>query len=130
MTVIAQDVGYRQDDWPGDRARRIKCGPHVWMLDAASEGRREGLRVRDPGNDTAAPVRLVAELDTVDASHSFSGVELGGVLQVPDPALVHLLGDPAFVPDVRVPAALVERGEYALHFGRAVARDGQPGALT
>ena len=54
---------------------------------------------------------------------------MGGVLQVPDPALVHLLGDPAFVPDVRVAAALVERCEYALYFGRAVACDRQPGAL-
>jgi hypothetical protein len=33
------------------------------------------------------------------------------------------------VPDVRVPAALVERGEYALHLGLSVARDRQPGAL-
>jgi hypothetical protein len=33
------------------------------------------------------------------------------------------------VPDVRVAAALVERCEYALHFGRAVACDGQPWAL-
>src|SRR3954451_3340282 len=33
------------------------------------------------------------------------------------------------MPDVRVPAALIERGEYALHLGRAVACDGQPGAL-
>ena len=94
-----------------------------------SEGRGEGLRVRDPGNDTAAPMRLVADLDTVDTSQSFSGVELSGVLQVPDPARVHLLGHPAFVPDVRMAAALVERCEYALHFGRAVACDGQPGAL-
>ena len=54
---------------------------------------------------------------------------MGGVLQVPDPALIHLLGDPAFVPDVRVAAALVERCEYALYFGRAVACDRQPGAL-
>jgi hypothetical protein len=73
--------------------------------------------------------RLVADLDTVDTGQSLSGVELGGVLQIPEAALVHLLGDPAFVPDVRVTAALVERGEYALHLGLTAARDGQPGAL-
>ena len=81
------------------------------MLDPTSEGRREGLWVRDPRNDTAAPVKLMADLDTVDTRHSHSGVELGGVLKVPDPAFVHLLGDPALVADMRVPVPLVERGE-------------------
>jgi len=129
VTVIAQDVGYRQADRPGDRLRRIQCGPHVWVLDAACEGRREGLRIGDPGSDTAALVRLVAKLDTVDAYRALGRVELGRVLQVPNPALVHLLGNPAFVPDVRMPAALVKRSEYALDLGRAVARDGQPGTV-
>ena len=54
---------------------------------------------------------------------------MGEVVQVTDTALVPLLGDPAFVPDVRVSAALIERGEYALHLGRAVTRDRQPGSL-
>jgi len=99
------------------------------MLDAASKGRREGFRIRDPGNDTAAPVRLIADLDTVDTDHSLSWVELGGILQVPHPAFVHLLGDPALMADMRVTVPLVERGEYALHLGRAVTCDRQPGAL-
>jgi hypothetical protein len=74
-------------------------------------------------------VRLVADLDTIHTDRAFSRVEPGGVLEAPEAALVHLLGNPAFVPDVRVTAALVERGEYALHLGRPVARDGQPGAF-
>jgi hypothetical protein len=99
------------------------------MLDPSGEGRREGLRIRNPGSNTAAPVRLVADLDTIHTDRAFSRVEPGGVLEAPEAALVHLLGNPAFVPDVRVTAALVERGEYALHLGRPVARDGQPGAF-
>ena len=96
------------------------------MLDPSDEGRREGLRIRNPGSNTAAPVRLVADLDTIHTDRAFSRVELGGVLEAPEAALVHLLGDPAFVPDVRVTAALVERGEYALHLGRqARATDSQ-----
>ena len=51
VTVISQDIRYQQADWPGDQARRIQCGPYVWMLDAASEGCRKGLRVRDPRNE-------------------------------------------------------------------------------
>jgi hypothetical protein len=74
-------------------------------------------------------MQFAAGLDAVHVILTLFRVELGGILQVPHPALVHLLGDPALVPDVRMPAALVERGEYALHLGLSVARDRQPGAL-
>lgn len=60
----------------------------------------------------------------------FGWIELGGVLQVRDPSFVHLLGDPAFVPDVSVTAALVQGGEDALDLRRARPRGGQPGTLA
>ena len=124
MTVIAQHSGYRQDDRLGSRTVRLKRGPHVRMLDAAGESRRECLRIDDPASDIAAPVRNVAGREAVDACHTFGGVELGGVLQVADPAFVQFLRNRAFMPDVCVPAALVERGEYALYLGWRVTRDG------
>ena len=92
------------------------------MLDPSGEGRREGLRIRNPGSNTAAPVRLVADLDTIHTDRAFSRVEPGGVLEAPEAALVHLLGDPAFVPDVRVTAALVERGDAAPRAGSRARR--------
>ena len=92
-------------------------------------GRAENLRVDDPASDIAAPVRNVTSREAIDPGRAFGRVELGGVLQVPDAALVHLLGDPAFVPDVRVTVPLVERGEHALHLGRRVTCHGQPGTL-
>jgi hypothetical protein len=94
------------------------------MHDASSKGRREGFWIRDPRNGATAPVRLIADPDTVDTGHSLSRVELGGILQVPHSAFVHFLRYPAFMPDVCVPAALVERGEYALYLGWRVTRDG------
>jgi hypothetical protein len=74
-------------------------------------------------------MRPVTRCDAIDPGRAPGPVELGRIFQAPQPPLVHLLGDPAFVPDVRMPAALVERGEYALHLGLSVARDRQPGAL-
>src|SRR5262249_54070388 len=129
VTVIAEHIGYWQDHGLRTGAVGINRSPDVRMLDAAGEGRREDLWIGDPTSDIAAPVRNVTGREAIDACCASGRVELSGVLQVPDAALVHLLGDPAFVPDVRVPAALVERGKYALDFGRAVACDGQPGAL-
>jgi hypothetical protein len=55
---------------------------------------------------------------------------LGRILQPAQPSLVHLLGDPALVADMRVTATLVERSENPLHLMRATARRGQPGALA
>ena len=88
------------------------------MLDAAGEGRRENLRIDDLARDIAAPMRNVTGGEAVDACPALGRVELGGVLKVADPVLVHLLGDPAHVADMRVPVPLVERGEYTLHLGR------------
>jgi hypothetical protein len=111
VTVIAQHIGYRQDDGFGAWAIRIQRGPYVRMLNAAGEGRRENLRIGDLARDIAAPMRDVTGGKAVDACPALGRVELGGVLKVPNPVLVHLLGNPALVADMRVPVPLVERGE-------------------
>src|ERR671922_453079 len=99
------------------------------MLRAASDSGGEGVRMGDPGRVTSAPVRLVMGCEAVDPGRTLDRVTLSGILQAAQSALVHLLSDPAFVADVRVPAALVERGEYALHLGRGFARHCQPRTL-
>jgi len=133
VTITSEDPGYRQHDGGRNAPFPEFCTerrPHVLMLGALGQGHSEGVGAGDPRDDASASVRLVAWRETVDAGRALGRVELGGVVQVTDTALVHLLGDPAFVPDVRMAAALVERGEHALHFGRAVAGDRQPGPLS
>ena len=63
---------------------------------------------------------LFADLERVHTGFTFFRVELGGILEFPYSALVHLLGDPAVVADVRVPVPLVERDEDTLGVGRAL----------
>ena len=96
------------------------------MLSTPGDGHREGVRVGDPGGDAAAPVLLAAGQQAIGPGGPFRRVELGRILQVSHSSPAHLLGDPAFVADVGVAAALVEGGEQALHLGRAVPRRCQP----
>src|SRR5450631_387636 len=102
MAILAQQVGYRQANRHRERAGRIQRVSHIRLLNAAGEGLCECLRVGYTRRDTPAPVRLVADLEGVDVSLALLRIELGGILQVPYPALVHFLGDPAFVADMRV----------------------------
>ena len=68
-------------------------------------------------------------LQAINPGGSFRRVELGRIFQVRHPPPAHFLGDPAFVADVGVAAALVERGEEALHLRRAVPCRRQPRPL-
>jgi hypothetical protein len=99
------------------------------MLDTTGEGSREGLRIGDPSGDITASVRLIAVFEPINPVSALVWIELGGILQVLYPALVHFLGDPAIVADMRVPVPLVERGEYTLHLGRTAACNRQPGTF-
>ena len=100
------------------------------MFNPFSESRGEGVGIRDASSGLAAPVKVLTLLETVDPGGAFGWVELGGVFEVGGPAPVHFLGDPAFVADVGVAAALVERGEEALHLGPAVPGRRQPWPLA
>jgi hypothetical protein len=132
MAFRAQQVGYRQDDLAGRAPLlefRLQRGPHVRMLDGASDTSREDLRVRYPRGGASAPVHLVTGHNAVDARRPFRQVKLGGIFQVGHPPVVHLLGDPALVADMGMTAALVQRGEDPLYLGRAAARGGKPGTV-
>jgi hypothetical protein len=72
---------------------------------------------------------LVTRLDAIDPGHTLGHVELGRILEAPQSELVHFFGDPAFMANVSVAAALVERREDPLHLGRAAARCRKPGTL-
>src|SRR5690242_12213729 len=96
------------------------------MLDAIGEGHRKDLWIGNTCSNPSAPVRKVSGGEPVDPGSALVWIELGGILQVLYPAFVHLLGDPAFVPDMGVPAALVERGDDALDVGRAITCRRQP----
>src|SRR6185437_11679560 len=104
MAVLTQHFGYRQLDRSGNRDRRIQGGSYIRMLDATGKGSREGLRIGDPSGDITASVRLIAVFEPVDPGSALVWIELGGILQVLYPVLVHFLGDPAFVADMRVAA--------------------------
>ena len=87
------------------------------MFCGAGDGGRKCRWIGDPSGENTASVRLVADLDAVQVCFALVWIELGGILQVLYPVLVHFLGDPAIVADMRVPAALVERDDDALDVG-------------
>ncbi len=87
------------------------------MLDAPSKSDGKSVRVSDPCSNFPAYVRLAGILEAIDAGGTLGRVELGGVFLVSRAALVHVLGDPAFVADVAVAASLVKGGEDALDLG-------------
>ena len=130
MTVFAQHIGYRQHD-------RLEgaglCESSAARTSGCSTPRAKAIaKVPDRRSGVAIPphrCELVTGLEGVDASLALVRVELSGIFQVPHPAFVHLLGDPAFVADVRVSAALVERGENTLHLRRAITCLCEPGAI-
>lgn len=118
MTIGTEYLGYRQHD--GRRHSpfpecRAQGRPHLPMPGAHGHDRREGVGAGDPGGGTSAPVRPVTWREAIDPGLASGQIELGWIFQVTQPPLIHLLGDPAFMPDVRMAAALVERGEYALY---------------
>lgn len=73
---------------------------------------------------------LVAFLEAIDPGCPLRRIGLGGIFQVRHSSFVHLLSDPALVPDVTMSAALVECREDPLHVGRAALRDRKPGPLV
>jgi hypothetical protein len=103
--------------------------PHFGVLDSASERDGESMGIGDSRRSLPALVREIAGLEAIKTSGTLGLIALGGVFQVGDAALVHLLGDPAFVADVAVAASLVEGGEDALDLWWATAGGGQPGAF-
>jgi hypothetical protein len=132
MALRAQQVGYRQDDLAGNPPFlevRPQRGTHVRVLYGAGNGNRESVGIRYPRSNASAPVQLVTIRNAIDPGRTLRHVKLGRIFQVSHPPLVHLLGDPAFVADVGVTAALVEGGEDPLYLGQAAARGREPGTL-
>jgi hypothetical protein len=96
------------------------------MFDAFGEGRGEGVRIHDASSSLPTPVELLTLPETVNPGRAFRRVELGGIFEESHAPLVHFFGDPAFVADVGVAAALVEGSKDPLHLRRTVSRAGQP----
>jgi hypothetical protein len=99
---------------------RFQRDTYLGMLNAAGESRGEGVRVYYPTGHLSALVSLLTGLESVNSGCLFRGVKLRRVLEERHPPLVHFLGDPAFVPDMTMAAALIERREDPLHLRRAV----------
>lgn len=85
------------------------------MLNATGESHGEGVRVRYPAGHLPTTVQVLSGPETVNSGGPFRGIQLSGVLEERHPPLVHLLGDPPFMPDMAVAGALIERCEDPLH---------------
>jgi hypothetical protein len=85
------------------------------MLNATGESHGEGVRVCYPAGHLAALVHLLTGPQAVNSGGPFRGIQLGRVLKERYPPLVHLLGDPAFMPDMAMAAALIQRREDSLY---------------
>jgi hypothetical protein len=99
------------------------------MLDAASESYGECIGIADSQRGTSAAMQSAWCTQAVNPQGPFHRIELDGIFQIGHPASVHLLVDLAFVADVAMAAALVERREDPLHFRRAVTGGHQPGTF-
>jgi hypothetical protein len=99
------------------------------MLDAASESYGECIGIADSQRGTSAAMQSAWCTQAVNPQGPFHRIELDGIFQIGHPASVHLLVDLAYVADVAMPAALVERREDPLHFRRAVTGGHQPGTF-
>jgi hypothetical protein len=102
---------------------------HGRLLDAAGESYGECIGIADSRRGTPAAMRSLGCTQAVNPQRPFHRIELDGIFQVGHPPSVHLLIDPAFVADVAMAAALVERREDPLHFRRAVTGGHQPGTF-
>jgi hypothetical protein len=85
------------------------------MLNATGESHGEGVRVYDPAGHLPALVRLLTGFEAVNSGWPLRRIKLGRIFEERYPPLVHLLGDPAFVPDMAMAAALIKRRENSLH---------------
>jgi hypothetical protein len=59
-------------------------------------------------------VQLLTGSQAVNSGGPFRGIQLGRVLEERYAPLVHLLSDPALMPDMAMAAALIERREDPL----------------
>ncbi len=132
MTVWAQQFLNRYLDRTGlgiGMEWRFQRGTYPGMFNATGKSHGEGVRVCYPAGHLPTLVRLLAGLETVNSGCPFREIKLGRVLKERDPPLVHFLGDPAFMPDMAMAAALIKRGEDPLDLRRAVAHHGEPRAV-
>ena len=75
-----------------------------------------------------APVRLITRPEGRQSRlRALQARAEPDLVQIGHPSMVHLLRDPALMPDVTMAAALVERREYPLHLRRATRRSREPG---
>jgi hypothetical protein len=79
------------------------------VVRSAGEGGSEGVRVGDASCEVGAYVPLVIWLQAIDAAESLRRVELSRIFKVGGPAHIGLFGNPAFMADVPVANALVDR---------------------
>jgi hypothetical protein len=110
VTIQAKQFLYRYLDRTGLGVLvewHFQRGTNLGMLYATGESHRESLRVCYPAGHLSAPVQLLTGPEAVNSCCPFRGIELGRVLEERYPSPVHLLGHPAFMPDMAVAAALI-----------------------
>src|SRR5580704_6681012 len=112
IAILAEQVSDRHSNgvWPLVLlVWRAEGGADLGVFRSAGERGSEGIRVGDASCEAAAFVPLVIWLQAIDAADLLRHVELGRIFKVGGPAHVGFFRHPAFVADVPMPGALVDR---------------------